>query len=159
MDEVGTDGRLRHVVPMRTAMRVFLVICGLLVLGLTLNELWRGLWPPSLFSLFFLIIVVGAFSVGLPMIVAGLLAPTAAWTVQSGRIDIVLHNPFRTRTVSITPGAIAAFELREIDWDGAKPTWGVVLKTVDGKRYETRDFGSVTAAETFRDRMLSVLRA
>ena len=159
MDEVGTDGRLRHVVPMRTAMRVFLVICGLLVLGLTLNELWRGLWPPSLFSLFFLIIVVGAFSVGLPMIVAGLLAPTAAWTVQSGRIDIVLHNPFRTRTVSITPGAIAAFELREIDWDGAEPTWGVVLKTVDGKRYETRDFGSVTAAETFRDRMLSVLRA
>ena len=78
MDEVGTDGRLRHVVPMRTAMRVFLVICGLLVLGLTLNELWRGLWPPSLFSLFFLIIVVGAFSVGLPMIVAGLPAPKAA---------------------------------------------------------------------------------
>ena len=37
MDEVGSDGRLRHVVQMHTAMRIFLVVCGLLVLGLTLN--------------------------------------------------------------------------------------------------------------------------
>ncbi|WP_421760286.1 hypothetical protein [Devosia sp.] len=157
MDEVGTDGRLRHVVPMHNALRVFLIVCGLIVLVLTLGELGRGLWPPSFVSLFFLIIVVGAFSVGVPMIAAGLLAPAATWTVAKGRIDIELRTPFSARTVSITPGAVADFELREIEWDSSGPTWGVVLKTVDGKRYHTRDFGSKATAEAFRDRIRLVL--
>ena len=90
------------------------------------------------------------------MVLAGLGAPSAHWIVARGRIEIELSTPFRKRSVAIRPGQVASFELREIDWDSSSPTWGVVLKTVDGQRYETRDFGSKATAEAFRDRIVSV---
>jgi hypothetical protein len=156
MDEVGTDGRLHHVVPMHTVMRVFLVIAGAVVMGLTLHELYRGVWPLNITTPFFLAIVLGAFSVGIPMVLAGFTAPSAHWIVGPGRIEIELSTPFRKRSVAIRPGQVASFELREIETDGGSSTWAVELRAVDGKRYQTRDFGSKATAGAFRDRIVSV---
>jgi hypothetical protein len=147
MDGIGEDGLLRHSVPTHIAMRVFLIACGTSVLILSAWELHSGVWPFNIFSLFFGAILVGAFSVGIPMILFGLLGPTLDWTVAPGRIEIVLTNPFRRWVRRITPGAVAEFTIRESDGDGGPSTWYVVLKTVENKRYESRQYGSRAAAE------------
>lgn len=122
MDELGTDGHLHHIVPMHTVMRVFLVIAGAVVMGLTLHELYRGVWPLNITTPFFLAIVLGAFSVGIPMVLAGFTAPSAHWIVGPGRIVIELSTPFGKRSAAIRPGHVSNFELREIDWDSTSPT-------------------------------------
>jgi hypothetical protein len=150
MDGIGTDGRLRHVVPMPMGMRVFLVICGLVVMIPSTNELLRAVWPPSLFGLPFAVILIGSFCVGVPMILAGLLAPTTRWTVARGRIDIARTNPFRGWHISITPGAVAEFSIAEDEGDGGPSTFRVILRTVEGNRYESRVLNSRNAADRLR---------
>lgn len=149
-DGIGTDGRLRHVVPTPWVMRIFLIACGLFVLGVSSTELWRGVWPVTLFGLPFAIILIGAFAVGIPMILAGLLAPTVRWTVGPQRIDIALANPFREWGISVAPGNVAGLEILEGDGDGAPSTYKVELRTVAGKRYETREFQSRETADQLR---------
>lgn len=147
MDGIGHDGLLRHSVPTHMLMRVFLIACGAFVVGVTVLEFHRAFWPPHLFNLPFIIITMGAFSVGIPMIIAGLAGPTLDWTVSPGRIDIVLTNPFKRWIRHITPGAVAEFTIRESESDSGPSTWYVSLKTVENKRYETRAYGSRAAAE------------
>ncbi len=153
VDGVGSDGTLRHVVPTAMGMRIFLVACGLFVLVLSSLELWRAVWPPTLVGLFFSLILLGAFSVGVPMIVAGLLAPTLRWTVRPQRIEIALTNPFRGWRVSLGPGGVASIAVVERDGDGGPSNYRVVLRTVEGKHYETREYGSQEAAEKLRREM------
>lgn len=147
---IGRDGRLRHVVPTHIAMRIFLIACGLFVLVVSSIELWRGVWPLTLLGLPFTLILLGAFSVGVPMILAGLLAPTLRWTVAPRRIDIALANPFRGWRVSVGPGGVASISVVERDGDGGPSTFRVVLRTIEGKRYETREYGSRDAADKLR---------
>ena len=149
-DGIGKDGRLRHVVPTPWVMRIFLIACGLFVLGACSTQLWRGVWPATLFGLPFTAILIGAFAVGVPMILAGLLAPTVRWTVGPQRIDIALNNPFRDWGISIAPGNVASLEIFEGDGDGAPSTFKVVLRTVAGKRYQTREFQNRDTAEQLR---------
>jgi hypothetical protein len=148
-DGVGGDGRLRHVVPAPLGMRVVLVGGGLFVLVVSSLELGRALWPPSLAGLFFALILLGAFSVGIPLIAAGLLGPSMRWTVSPRHIEIVLANPFRDWRVSIGPGGVASIAVEEAEGDGPS-TFRVVLRTVEGRRYEMRSYGSRAAAETLR---------
>jgi hypothetical protein len=150
MEGIGDDGMLRHFVPTPMAMRVFLVACGLFVLIVSTLELGRAVWPLTLGGLFFLVILLGAYSVGGPMVLAGLLAPTSRWTVSPQRIEIALDNPFRLWRVSVGPGSVAGFELRESDNDGGPSSWYVVMRTIAGKRFESRPFGSKEAADRLR---------
>lgn len=150
IEGVGADGVLHHVVPTHMALRIFLVVCGAFVLIVSTLELWRGVWPLTLPGLFFTIILFGAFSVGVPMILAGLLAPTLRWTVRPQRIEIALANPFRGWRVSVGPGGVASISIVENDGDGGPSTFRVVLRTIEGKRYETREYGSREAADKLR---------
>ncbi len=159
MDGIGSDGLLRHSVPTHMLMRLFLIACGGFVLVVTTMEFYRVLWPIHLFSLPFLIIVFGAFSVGIPMILVGLIGPTLDWTVGPGRIDILFTNPFGSRTRNFTPGSIADFTIRESDGDGGPSTWYVVLKTIEGKRYETRQYGSLEAASKLKAEIEAIFYA
>lgn len=153
MDEIGEDGLLRHDVPTGMVFRVILVAGGLFAVIISTLELHRGVWPFNIFSPFFLVILLGACSVGVPMTIAGVFAPTLRWTIGPQRIAIEMINPFGRRQVSITPGAVASFTVREHGWDSRANTWSVVLTTIDGKRYETRDLGTEAAANRLRERI------
>ncbi len=156
MDEIGSDGRLRHDVPMHVAKRLFLGAAGLFCIVMPTWELYRGVWPPNVFSPFFLIIIVGAYAVGVPIALAALFSPAVRWIVRPGRIDILARNPILLRRYRIGPADVAGFSLRTTEWDSSEPTFSVVLTTTDGKTFETRDFGSARTAEVFRDRISSL---
>ncbi|MDX8540295.1 MULTISPECIES: hypothetical protein [Mesorhizobium] len=156
MDEIGSDGRLRHDVPMHVAKRLFIGLAGLFCIIVPTWELYRGVWPPNFASPFFLFIILGAYAVGIPLALAALFSPAVRWIVGTGRIDIVTRNPFFLRRYRLGPGDIADFRLRRIEWDSGGPTFSVVLTTLKGERFETRDFGTAATAEMFRDRISSV---
>ncbi len=94
---------------------------------------------------------------GIPLVYAAIFSPAVRWIVRRGRIDIVLRNPIFLRRHHVLPGDIASFSLRTIEWDSGGPTYTVVLTTVNGERFETRDFETTKTAEMFRDRIKSVL--
>ena len=158
MDEIGSDGRLRHDIPMHAAKRLFLGLAGLFCIVMPTWELFRGVWPPNIFSPFFLFIVLGAYAVGIPVMYAAIFSPAVRWIVRRGRIDIVLRNPIFLRRHRLRTDEIADFSLRTIEWDSGRPTYTVVLTTVTGEKFETRDFGTTKTAEMFRDRIKSVLQ-
>jgi hypothetical protein len=159
MDEIGRDGLLRHTVPTGMVMRVFLVAIGAFILIVSARELLRGVWPPNVFSLPFLLILVGALAVGIPVLLVGLLGPSLYWTVGPSRIDIESHNPFVRRHHTFTPASVAGFALHEYDGDGGPSHWSVVMITSAGKRFETRVFGTRKAAERLRLQMEAAFNA
>lgn len=156
MDGLGADGVLRHGVPTHWAMRALLIGGGLLVLFLSANELWRAVWPPNLLSLPFLAIVVGAALVGLPMIGAGLLAPSVNWRVSPGLVEITTASPFARKTHRIAAHQVERFEIREDTGDGVS-SFKLVMTIADGTQFPSRDFGSYTAADALRQQMQAIL--
>ncbi|RJT37549.1 hypothetical protein D3227_18155 [Mesorhizobium waimense] len=156
MDEIGSDGRLRHDIPMHVAKRLLLGLAGLFCIAVPTWELYRGVWPPNVVSPFFLLIILGAYAVGIPIALAAVFSPAVRWIVRRSRIDIVTRNPIFLRRYHFSPDDVADFSLRMIEWDSGDPTFRVVLTTVKGERFETRDFGTAATAEIFRDRIRSV---
>ena len=159
LDSVDPDGTFRHLVPLHPFHRWIFLISGTFVMIITLHELGRGVWPLNITSPFFAMLIVGAFTVGGPIAFAGIFAPSLAWTVRTGRIEITMTNPWRSWTRHFIPATIVGFELREHDHDSGPNSFSVVMVTTAGERYETRDFGSQTAAEDLRDRIDGLFRA
>jgi hypothetical protein len=117
--------------------RVVVIVLGLGVISLPAWELWRGVWPPNLFSPFFLLIILGACTVGVPAILGGLTGWADTWTIASGRIEIERRNPFTTRRLVFLPADIGAIEVVEHQAMEGENTFGVVLATTWGDRYDT----------------------
>jgi hypothetical protein len=158
MDEIGSDGILRHEIPVHPVLRLVLMAVGLFVVAISMRELHRGVWPLNITSPLFVLIIVGAFAVGVPAFLAGLTGYAMAWRVAPGRIDIDRRNPFRARRDSFTPYEIAGFAVRERTSSEGDSTWVVAMTTTGGARYETRDFGSEQTAQRFRERIETVFR-
>lgn len=111
MDEIDGDGLLQLDIP-APALRVGLVAIGAFVVSIATWELYRGVWPLNATSPFFLCLILGAWSVGVPAIWGGLTGPAIHWTVGSGRIEIVEKRPFRR------PGITSSGPTRS---NGSKP--------------------------------------
>lgn len=143
--------------PVPGMVRAFFIAVGLFVIGISTWELHRGVWPLNGFSPFFLFILIGAWSVGIPAILAGVTGWASSWTVTKGNIDIVERNPFRVRRHRIARDEIAALAVREKQAMEGDNTWVVSLQTTSGASFDTRDFGSRQYAERLRDEMLTAL--
>jgi hypothetical protein len=133
--------------------RVIAIALGLVAVGLPAWELWRGVWPPNIFSPFFLLIILGACAVGVPAIVGGLTGWADRWTIEPGRIEIERRNPFTTRRLVFAPTDIGAIEVVEHEAMEGDNTFSVVLATTWGDRYDaprrlsTRKFADELAEE------------
>lgn len=134
-------------------MRVIVVVIGLGVVGLPTWELGRGVWPPNIASPFFLLIILGACTLGVSAIMGGLFGWTDTWTIEPGRIEIERRNPFTMRRLVFLPSDVGAIEVVEHKAMEGENTYGVVLAAVSGERYDaprrlsTREFAEELLAE------------
>lgn len=158
MDEIDSKGRLRHDLPLPGFLRWFLIVCGLFAIVVPTWELYRGVWPLNFASPFFLFIILGAYSVGIPFVHAGIFAPAARWIVRRGRIDILLRNPIFLKRHRITPADVAGFDVVENDWSDGPSTWSVVMSTRAGDKFSTRNFGTKATADMFRQRIETLFK-
>lgn len=128
--------------------RAITVALGLCVIGLPVWELGRGVWPPNIFSPFFLLIILGACTFGIPAIRGGLIGWADTWTIEPGRIEIERRNPFTTRRLVFLPADISGIDVVEHEAMEGDNTFSAALATVLGARYQTpRRLGSRKAAE------------
>lgn len=158
-DEIDADGRMIHSVPLPLIQRLILGGAGAFVLIVATLELHRGVWPVNIASPFFALLLVGSWSVGVPMLLVGVLGPAMHWLIEPGRIEVTLVNPFGRKRFLIGASQLVAIDIREVDWDSQPATFAVQLRTTDGKTYESRSFGSRAVAEGFRDRIRQRLAA
>lgn len=117
--------------------RVIVVVLGLGAIGLPVWELGRGVWPLNITSPFFLLIILGACTLGIPAIIGGLTGWADSWTIVAGRIEIERRNPFTSRRLVFLPADISRIEVVEHEAMEGENTFSVVLATVSGARYET----------------------
>ena len=156
MDEIGEDGLLRHSIPVPVALRAFFVIAGLFVIVVATWELHRGVWPFNFASPFFLFLILGAWSVGGPIALAGLTGPASLWIVGPGRIVIERKRPFvKLRRDVFDAGDGQRFDIVEKESMEGDSTWVVALVAPDGRRFETRQLQTRAAAERLHARIMA----
>jgi hypothetical protein len=156
MNDVQHEDRLRISMPVPFLVRGFFVAIALFCIVLPAWDLHRGVWPFNWASPFFLLIILGAWSIGISAAVAGITGWAEAWTVRQGRIHVVRRNPFGFRRYSFGPNDLAPFEVCERQAMEGDNTWVVVLVTASGKRFQTHDFQTRAAAEQMRTRILHI---
>lgn len=133
--------------------RVIFIALGLGAIGLAVWELGRGVWPPNIFSPFFLLIILGACTVGIPVILGGLTGWADTWIIEPGRIEIERRNPFTTRRLFFLPADISGFEVVEHESTEGDNTYSVVMVIDPVTRYDaprrlsTRKFAEELAEE------------
>lgn len=139
-------------------MRVPFIALGAFAIIVTLWELGPGVWPPNIFSPFFLIIILGAASVGWPILTGALFGMNDLWTVETGRITIDRENWFRSEKLVFRADQIDQFNVVEVEAMEGDNTWKVVMWVRGWKNFETYDLSSKAAAEKMRDEIIAALQ-
>jgi len=156
---------VRHGLPW--PLRLLFCAFGVFALVMPAWELGRGLWPLSIATPVFAIIIGGAASVGIAMIRAGLARDTQVWSFPP-RAVVIRHKAWRSeRELRLTAHDIAAIEARRIEAMEGGDCWRVVIvpkPTQSGLRtaardgvFETGDFTSEADAEGVRRALLEHL--
>lgn len=153
-----TGSKLRITIPVAFGLRAVFIAIGAFVIGISVWELHRGVWPLNATSPFFAFMIGGAMSVGVPAILAGLFGWASRWTVEPGRIRIARRNLFAIRRHSFSPAEVARLDVVERQAMEGDNTWLVALVTAAGDRFETHDFPTRQAAQMLRDRISMVFR-
>lgn len=153
---------VRHGLPW--PLRILFVAFGVFALVMPAWELGRGLWPLSIATPVFAIIIGGAATVGIPMIRAGLASDKQVWSFPPGAV-LIHHKAWRTEwDVRLTSQNIAAIEVRRIEAMEGDDYWRVVIMpkpTESGLRiasragvFETGDYASDAYAARVRRALL-----
>ena len=150
MDKYSEDGVMRFGAPVHPALRIIFVMLGIFVAAITVYELGRGVWPPSIGSAFFLFLILGAFSVGIPIALGGLFGWESHWAIRRGEIVIDQANSFRKRTISLRDADVLRFDVIEVENSEGPNDWAVMLHPALDRPIEMRRLQSRQAADAFR---------
>ncbi|MFT3995888.1 MAG: hypothetical protein QM667_00650 [Asticcacaulis sp.] len=106
-------------------LRGGLIVVGLGICGLVIHELGGGLWPFSILSVFFGIILFGGLTVGASIALMGWLAPDEEWTIRPGEIALsLMRGPHRLERRYAPDDFDTLGVVRKTDSDGPD-TWHI----------------------------------
>jgi hypothetical protein len=157
---------VRHGLPW--PLRLLFFGFGVFALVMPAWELGRGLWPLSIATPVFAIIIGGAATVGIAMIRAGLACDKQVWSFPPGAV-LIQHKAWRHEwEVRLTSHNIAAIEARRIEAMEGDDYWRVAIvpkPTESGLRmasrkgvFETGDYTTASRADTVRRALLAHLQ-
>ena len=151
---------LTHRIPVPLPLRWILGVLALAVIMLPTWELFRGIWPPNIASPVFLIIILGALSIGVPLLTGAATGPSVLWKAEPGVLRLVQKRPLRRAERDVFHAAdIATLETRECEHMEGDSTWIVVLTVTDGRSFTTQSFPHKAGADDFRLRLAELLVA
>jgi len=127
-------------------LRAAFAAFGAAIIIFVIYDLGRGVWPPNVFSLFFLLMILGACTVGGPLVMGSLFGWASTWHVTPGLIAIHQKNPFQQRKLHLGPESVLDIRVVEREAMEGDNTWLVQL-TTSTQRFETSDFGTREKAE------------
>ena len=140
--------------PMHAALRILLVAAGLFCIAVSTWELGRGLWPISIATPIFGMIIIGAWTVGGQFLLAGLYGESQVWRFDGGGLTVEFSNPFARRSLRYGAAQVVDVGVHAIEWDSRSDSYAVVVSTADGQRLQTADYGDRRGAEHMRRRMV-----
>ena len=126
---------LSHIMP--TPIRLIFGGFGLLGTLLLLIELGPALWPPTILTLFFGIIVLGGLSVTLAFMAGSALSPDQTWEIRPGQVTITYQLFNKT---SVKTYGLADFDEMEVvdsSYDSDVQTYQLVCRLPIGKTVQT----------------------
>lgn len=150
MDKYSDNGVMRFNVPVHPALRAIFVALGIFVAAIVVYELGRGVWPLNIASPFFLFMILGAFSVAVPIAFGGLLGWDSDWTIRRGEIVLDQRNPFRKRTIRFGEADVLRFDVLEVENSEGPNDWAAMLQPARDRPIEMRRLQSRKGAEEFR---------
>lgn len=156
---------VRHGLPW--PLRLMVAGFGVFAMVVPAWELGRGLWPLSIATPVFAIIIGGAASIGIAMLRAALEGESQVWLFPP-QVVVIRHKAWgRSRDMRLTVHNIAAVEVRRFEASEGPDPWRVVIvpkPTESGLRmagrngvFETGDYTSAAYAEKVRRALLAHL--
>lgn len=126
---------LSHIMP--TPLRLIFGGIGLLGTVLLLVELGPALWPPTILTLFFGIIVLGGLSVTLAFMAGSAFSPDQTWEIRPGQLTITytLFNKTSVKTYRLAD--LDEMEVVPSSYDSDVETYQLVCRLPIGKTVQT----------------------
>lgn len=141
--------------PFHVVVRLAMAGAGLFCIVVPAWELRFAFFEFGWWTIFFGVIVAGAWSVGIPFLMSAVLGDSETWTFDDGALCVARVSPWRRRRVDVFRAAdIARTEIRTIGWDSRADSYSVVLHVRSGERLETPDYEAVAKAEEVRGEIL-----
>lgn len=134
-------------------LRVVFAVFGLLALVLPIVEFWPAIWPMNFATPFFLLIICGAASVGLPMFAAAASDVGTRWTLESHalRIEFLGFGFARNWKLHHAQGSTAELH---VDEEAQAPlAHRVVVRDRTGKHFFSPPFPTKAQAEAYLSRV------
>lgn len=132
------------------ALRIGLGLVGAFLLVVATAELWRGVWPPSIVSPFFGLILFGAWAGGGGLLLASLFGHDEVWLFEQGQLTI-RKSLRRFRSLNQYRMAnIADVSVKAVENDGAPDSYCLMLRLLDGTLLKSPQFGTRDKAERAR---------
>lgn len=138
--------------PEHPVVRILFIAFGIFIIGISIYELGRGVWPLNVTSPFFLLLILGACTVGGPTILGGLFGWSTTWDIAPGLITISQRNPFQRKMVRLRRSDVLGLQVVERESSEGENTWAVQL-TTSTDRFRTYDFSTRMAAEDLLGRV------
>lgn len=137
---------LTHEVPFPLFLRGMFLAIGIFAIVLPAWELWRGVWPPNIFSPFFALIIAGAWSVGGAAVWAAVFGASATMVFRRGQLEVreLYLRSKRTRQFGLAEIGTIATEINR-DSDGPD-TWQVHIRMRNGEIFSSRNFDTEATA-------------
>ena len=108
-------------------------------------------------TIFFGVIVAGAWSIGFALLLSAVSGDSETWTIESGTLRYERVSPLRRR-VDLNRGEdVARMEIRTIDWDSGSDTYSVAIHLRSGEKLETPEYDTPVKAEAIRAELSSLL--
>jgi hypothetical protein len=144
--------------PFPLGVRVGLGIAGLACVALPAWEFRHAFLEPNLSALFFVAILIGAWSVGGLFIMGALFGESQAWRFIGGRLYVKRRSAFFEKSECVSGPDIERIDVREIESDDHPRAYVVSIRTKSGHTYESRDVQERAEAEALRKFVRAKLR-
>ena len=117
-----------------TAIRGLMVTAGAAACVVVVMELGRALWPPTLLTSFFGIIVFGGVSVGCSFVAGGLFTPNVRWSFTPGQVRIEAELFGRSEVHAFPKDAFGSIAICEISGDSGEATFQLACSLIEPAR-------------------------
>lgn len=143
--------------PMPAAIRILMLAAGLFCIVMPAYEFRQVFLHPSLLTLFFGALTLGAWTVGGNFVLGAIMGAEQNWKFSNGQLVVQNKNWLKSWAVNVDGQAISASRVHEVEWDSRANTYSVMLSLKDGTTLETHGLDTPDAAERFRQRILAYL--
>jgi hypothetical protein len=152
-----TDPVFRDEVSIPLVIRVGCLCAAAVLFVLPARDLWHALWPPSVLTPVFGLLVLGAMLLGLVFLAVAFGSASTTIEVSGEGLVVERRWPWARRRTVYAPGSIDDVRVHKSSWTDGPDSWHVEIVAGGKVVARTRSHGTQTAAKTRADEIRCAL--